>query len=202
MNLSNILFFNNRNNNDNIHTSSSNILNLSSTSNRDRMVENIHNQIQRIRKNEQFDEDTKESKIEKLQEKLQEIAAAERENKTESLNSIANYEDRNNTNSNEDKNSNIDGDTLELSIDTKSLIQAEIGLQNMRNSHSTKVTLQGGVNILESEIRIDRSRGVDTTNKESQLSRKQEGINKLQNLLGQYMQKTNQTVADASIFCL
>jgi|GEM_PF-6898626 len=194
MNLSNISLFGNQNNNTRMHGDGNNTINMSLSASKDKLVESIQNQIERVRTNENFDEETKETMIEQLEDKLEEIKRSQLENKTQSLNPTANYEDRNkNIHDNSDAQSSVHGDTLEISMDARALIESEINLQNMRNSHSTKVSLQGSANILSAEIRVDRGRGVDTSNKEADLSKMRDGISRASDFLSQAMNNANQT---------
>lgn len=144
--------------------------NSSEKTNLDRLIQSIHDQIEKIHKNKHYDEDTKKIKIEELKTQLRELEKAKM---LES--SLSPINNENNVKKKENIKTNIHGDTLEIGMD---IIKAGVSLDNLRNISATKTGLQGKSNLLASEIKIDKGRGLNTERKEEELSKIKDGINR------------------------
>lgn len=153
---------------------------LSVNSQFDKMIESIQEQIQRIQGNDRYDADTKKSKIEELEKQLEEIEKAKTEQLNQSVLRQHKKSESNNSgssaNSNAKDKSGNGGAILDISINAKALLEADNSLKSLKSAHSLKVKLEGESNVLASEIKIDKERGVDTTHKEEELAQIKEGV--------------------------
>jgi len=173
-------------------------ISLSQNSNYEKQIESIHEQIKKIQENDRYDADTKKSKIEELQKQLEEIEKA----KTTQLSELLPHDKKNissnNSNNSSKSKTNDSGVVLELSVDAKSILQADQSLKTLKSANSTKVKLEGEANVLVSEIKIDKGRGIDTANKEKTLARLKEGVEKSFEKMGDAVKYANDVSRDIS----
>ena len=169
-------------------------ISLSKKSQYSDLIEHIQEQIQKVQENERYDTDTKESKVKELEKQLEELEKAMSNQVSEVLlqNNIEKFENRNASNSNNKTNKNTgSGDILEISLDAQALLQADHSVKKMKNAQSTKVKLEGQSNVLASEIKIDKGRGLDTTKQEEELERLKEGVEKSLFTIGDSIKEAN-----------
>ena len=176
-------------------------ISLSSNSQFDKMIERIQEQIQKVQENDKYDADTKKSKVEELEKQLKEIEEAKAEQLKESVLDPKKKSETNNANSNgnnADEKSNGSGVLVDISFDAKVLLEADNSLKQLKSANSMKVRLEGASNVLAYEIKIDKSRGVDTTKKEEQHAKMQEGIEKSMENMGETIKDINNITNDTS----
>lgn len=177
-------------------------LSLSPNSQLDKMVEKIQEQIQKIQENDSYDADTKKSKIEKLENQLKEIEKTKSDQLTQSALGQKKKSESNSSNNNSNNNAKGkyegDGAIFDLSSNAKALIEADTSLKNLKNAHSMKVKLEGSSNVLASEIKIDKGRGVDTAKKEEQLAKLKDGIENSFANMGETIKDVNKAAQDMS----
>lgn len=107
----------------------------------DKMIENIQEQIQKVRENDRYDDDTKKSKIEELENQLKEIEKAKAEQLKESVLGKKNKSEGDEPSKNDKGNNSGNGVILDLSINAKALLAADNSLKSLKNTHSLKVKL-------------------------------------------------------------
>lgn len=165
-----------------------NNISLSPKSAQDKLIEKIQEQIIKIQENEHYDADTKKSKIEELQEQLKEIETANRMKESEELKAKSSKSEK----------TNSDGDILETSAEAQAIIEAGLNLDAIKNAYSMKKSLQGESNVLKSEIKMDKGRGVNTAKKEEVLSKLNAGVEAAAASMGKAVRDVNESASKAA----
>ncbi len=162
----------------------------------DEFMESIREQIQKIKENDKYDDETKKSKIEELEKILKQLEEAKKAQEAQALKAEAEKNQKKPEKEGYQRSSS-DGDLLEVS--SKAIIESEASLKNLKSAQSQRVQLEGEKNVLNAQIKTDRGRGVDTTRKEGQLAKLNEGIEKtMGNLASEANKATKATKASVS----
>jgi len=131
---------------------------------------------QKLKGNNNTDPKAIKEKIEQLQSSIEEIESTITEIKQEKKKEEEKTKgSSNNTEKTEEEN----------------IIYADQSLDRINQTHSQKVHMESQANILKSEIRIDKERGIDTSFKQEQLSKINSGIKKLDKVIGKEIKKVN-----------
>ncbi len=179
-------------------------LSLALSARYDKMLENIQKQIQKVNENDHYDAETKKSKIEELEKQLKEIEKAKIDQMSESVleqNKKGQGKGSKSKSDVNEKGSTEEGVVLDLSFNAKAMLEADRGLKNLQSANAQKVQLRGEANVLTSEIKMDKSRGVNTAKKEQHLGKLKEGVDKASKNMGQAVKdihEASQAMSDTS----
>nr|WP_320024828.1 FlxA-like family protein [uncultured Acetobacterium sp.] len=171
-----------------------------------KQIENIKGQISDLSKNEALSPKDKMDKRKELQDLLQDLnnqlSQRQIEIKKEALekntDQSENVIDRKKTNlSTKEKSDTVSiSDTAMNSIAMKSLINSEFTMTQINITNGVKTKLEGQGGVLIGEIKLDRSRGVDTSAKSAKLSDIKGNINSISMDTAADLAKINQHVKD------
>lgn len=160
----------------------------------DKEIENIRKHIENINKDKNMDVGKKNKLIKDLQSQIEEIEKLKRMSEKENLKSALKQPQNVKKHKNSTISENKDGDTLEINQSFNDVMKLDNALQQSKKIKSIQVNLQGESRILKCEIKIDKSRGVDTSSKENRLSKIEENIQKVRKNMGEKNKKINDEI--------
>ncbi|MCT4508885.1 MAG: hypothetical protein N4A48_09010 [Tepidibacter sp.] len=164
----------------------------------DKEIENLRKHIENINKDKNMDIGKKNKLIKDLQNQIEEIEQLKRMSEKENLKSALKQPDDIKKHKDTNITKNEDGDTLELNQAFDDMMKLDNTLKQSKKIKSIQVNMQGESRILKSEIKIDKSRGVDTSAKENRLSKVEENIQKLKKDMGKNNKKINDEILSSS----
>lgn len=136
----------------------------------EKQITDVQNQIQKISENKNMSDEQKAERRKELQQQLQDLNKQLMERKIE----IQKEKREKNAKTNGSNNNTNSKDTTEFSVE--GLISASNAMKQIKTTNTVKTSMEGEARVLKSEIKMDKSRGVNTDNKESRLAKVNEKI--------------------------
>lgn len=173
-----------------------------------KQIENIKEQISDLSKNETLSPKDKMNKRNELQDLLQnlnnQLSQRQIEIKKEALEKNADHSENATVNKNTNLGSKEKTDTVSISdagmnsAAMKSIINSEYTMDQINITNAVKTSLEGQSGVLTGEIKLDRSRGIDTSSKSAKLSDIKGNINSISMDTAADLAKINEHVKDGA----
>lgn len=156
----------------------------------EKQITDVQNQIQKISENKNMSDEQKAERRKELQQQLQDLNKQLMERKIE----IQKEKREKNAKSNGSNNVKESQDTMEFSVE--GLISASNAMKQMRTTNTVKTSMEGEARVLKSEIKMDKSRGVNTENKESRLAKVNEKVSDITEDINKQIADINNTLEE------
>lgn len=156
----------------------------------EKQITDVQNQIQKISENKNMSDEQKAERRKELQQQLQDLNKQLMERKIE----IQKEKREKNAKSNGSNNVKESQDTMEFSVE--GLISASNAMKQMRATNTVKTSMEGEARVLKSEIKMDKSRGVNTENKESRLAKVNEKVSDITEDINKQIADINNTLEE------
>lgn len=173
-----------------------------------KQIENIKEQISDLSKNETLSPKDKMNRRNELQDLLQDLnnqlSQRQTEIRKEALEKNTGQSENETTNNKANLSAKEKTDTVSISdagmnsTAMKSMINSEYTMEKINITNAVKTKLEGQSGVLSGEIKLDRSRGVDTSAKSAKLSDIQGNINSISMDTAADLAEINQHVKDGA----
>ncbi|MBU5316197.1 FlxA-like family protein [Clostridium bornimense] len=150
----------------------------------EKQIDNVQNQIQKLSENKNLSDDQKMERRKELQQQLQDLNKQLMERKIE-----IQREKREDNVSNNKVNLH---DTAEFSAE--GLISASNTMKQIKTTNTVKTSIEGEARVLKSEIKMDKSRGINTEGKESRLAKINDKVSDIMKDINKDIEDINNTV--------
>jgi len=132
-------------------------------------IENVRKQLNELAENDNMSVEQKKQRREQLNEQMKQLN--ERLSQTQTQIQRENMEKTKSAMEDKSHNSNTKGTGF-----SEDIISLDLSLKQMENLGSIKTSMEGYAKILKSQIKMDSERGVNSTDKQKELSEVQRGI--------------------------
>ena len=157
----------------------------------EKQITDVQNQIQKISENKNMSDEQKAERRKELQQQLQDLNKQLMERKIE----IQKEKREKNIKNNVSNNNTNSKDTTEFSVE--GLISASNAMKQIKTTNTVKTSIEGEARVLKSEIKMDKSRGVNTDNKESRLAKVNEKVSDITEDINKQIEDINGTLDKA-----